>query len=52
MASVTSEKLNDVTIFGIGNPLLDISAEVPMSLLEGYSLKPNEPTSATEETKN
>ncbi|CAF4960120.1 unnamed protein product, partial [Rotaria socialis] len=27
-------KENDGTIFGIGNPLLDISAEVPVSFLE------------------
>jgi hypothetical protein len=27
---------SDGTIFGIGNPLLDISAEVSVSFLEGY----------------
>lgn len=29
-------------LFGMGNPLLDISADVPASYLEKYSLKPND----------
>ncbi|KAL7752680.1 adenosine kinase [Sorochytrium milnesiophthora] len=31
----------DGILLGMGNPLLDISAEVPMSLLEKYELQPN-----------
>ncbi|CAF1284581.1 unnamed protein product [Rotaria sordida] len=52
MASATHEKLDDGTIFGIGNPLLDIGAEVPVSLLEGYNLKPNDAILAREEHKD
>ncbi|CAM4749353.1 unnamed protein product [Rotaria magnacalcarata] len=42
MASSTLERLDDGTIFGIGNPLLDISADVPVSFLEAYNLKAND----------
>lgn len=38
------------TIFGMGNPLLDISAEVAPDYLEKYSLKPNDAVLA--ETKH
>ncbi|CAF1552159.1 unnamed protein product [Rotaria magnacalcarata] len=36
------KNINDGTIFGIGNPLLDIIAEVPISFLETYNLKAND----------
>ena len=38
----------DGILFGMGNPLLDISADVPSSYLEKYSLKPNDAILAEE----
>lgn len=43
MASVS-----EGVLFGMGNPLLDISADVPASYLEKYSLKPNDAILAEE----
>ncbi|CAF4102794.1 unnamed protein product [Rotaria magnacalcarata] len=42
------KNINDGTIFGIGNPLLDIIAEVPISFLETYNLKANDAILATD----
>ena len=42
MAEEITEKLNlRGAILGMGNPLLDISAEVPISFLEKYGVKLN-----------
>jgi len=49
--SSDNKKLSDGVIFGIGNPLLDIIAEVPVSFLEGYHLKANDAILATDEHK-
>ena len=43
MASV-----NEGILFGMGNPLLDISTDVPASYLQKYSLKPNDAILAEE----
>jgi len=40
------------TILGIGNPLLDISAEVTPALLEHYKLKANDAILATDDHKD
>ncbi|CAF3377594.1 unnamed protein product [Rotaria socialis] len=45
------KNINDGTIFGIGNPLLDIIAEVPISFLETYNLKANDAILATDAHK-
>ncbi|CAF1334415.1 unnamed protein product [Adineta steineri] len=50
--SSDKQKLDDGTIFGIGNPLLDIIAEVPTSFLEGYNLKANDAILAGEQHKD
>jgi len=54
MSTETSnnKSLDDGTIFGIGNPLLDICAEVPASLLESYHLKANDAILAGDEHKD
>ena len=39
---VSSNSPPEGVLFGIGNPLLDISAEVPSNYLEKYDLKPND----------
>ncbi|CAF0875782.1 unnamed protein product [Rotaria sordida] len=49
--SSDNKKLSDGTIFGIGNPLLDIIAEVPVSFLESYNLKSNDAILAGEPHK-
>lgn len=46
-----SGKLSEGFLFGIGNPLLDIIAEVPVSFLESYKLKANDAILATAEHK-
>lgn len=50
--STSEAKLPPGTIFGIGNPLLDISAEVSLSFLEGYHLKANDAILAGEQHKD
>ncbi|CAF0987026.1 unnamed protein product [Adineta steineri] len=49
--SDNNKKLSDGTIFGIGNPLLDIIAEVPVSFLEGYKLNANDAILASDDHK-
>lgn len=49
--SSDNKKLSDGYIFGIGNPLLDIIAEVPVSFLETYNLKANDAILAADEHK-
>lgn len=49
--SSDNRKLSDGYIFGIGNPLLDIIAEVPVSFLETYNLKANDAILAADEHK-
>ncbi|UJR16035.1 hypothetical protein I4U23_002949 [Adineta vaga] len=46
-----SKKLSEGVIFGIGNPLLDIIAEVPVSFLEGYKLNANDAILAGDDHK-
>nr|ACD37570.1 adenosine kinase [Philodina roseola] len=46
-----STKLADGFLFGIGNPLLDIIAEVPVSFLDNYKLKANDAILASDEHK-
>ena len=43
-----SEKIPEGVLYGMGNPLLDISADVPTSYLEKYGLKPNDAILAEE----
>ena len=38
----TGREISEGILFGMGNPLLDISTEVPRDYLDRYSLKPND----------
>lgn len=42
------EEVADGCLFGMGNPLLDLSADVPLSFLEKYNLKQNDAILAAE----
>ncbi|KAK1904968.1 Adenosine kinase [Dissostichus eleginoides] len=47
----TTDKLSPNTLFGMGNPLLDISAVVDKDFLDKYTLKPNDQILATDKHK-
>lgn len=45
-AKMVDEEVAEGVLYGMGNPLLDISAEVPVNYLQKYELKPNDATLA------
>ncbi|KAI4812270.1 hypothetical protein KUCAC02_023671 [Chaenocephalus aceratus] len=47
----TTDKLSPNTLFGMGNPLLDISAVVDKDFLDKYTLKPNDQILAEDKHK-
>ena len=42
------KEISEGILYGMGNPLLDLSADVPASMLEKYNLKPNDAILAEE----
>ncbi|XP_067101365.1 LOW QUALITY PROTEIN: adenosine kinase b [Osmerus mordax] len=48
---VTGKALSENTLFGMGNPLLDISAVVDKDFLDKYGLKPNDQILAEDQHK-
>ncbi|KAM3859412.1 adenosine kinase b [Diretmus argenteus] len=51
MSTVRKTALSENTLFGMGNPLLDISAVVDKDFLDKYGLKPNDQILAEEKHK-
>ncbi|XP_071385556.1 adenosine kinase b, partial [Centroberyx affinis] len=51
MSTVRKIALSENTLFGMGNPLLDISAVVDKDFLDKYGLKPNDQILAEEQHK-